>query len=440
MNSKRMTKADRDWASVFERYQLKSRIAAEGFVDVNSQDLKGLGLEPRLLTKIDHSHQVPMPLKESNLSILTLSNSMWRIGPFDIFRALPKWAPLDQATAKKTLPDWITSIDPANITGEGGLINAAFSSEILSDFCGEELVPTVSGKGRSGQFSFRVDQFNKPQAEIHVDSAQIEIDAGYEGRSALYLFEAKKHISIDFNIRQLYYPYRAWNQRVSKPVKTIFITFANDVFDLSEYSFTDPQNLSSASLLRHKRYTLSGPNISRRELINLAQRCEVENRFVGATSAPFPQADDFERVMDMTSFLGERPRTADDIATNYEFHVRQSDYYFSALKFLGLAEKVVAEDGQRTRVATPLAQKILSLPPKERKLTFAEILLGIPPIREAFMKALATNSVPSAREIEESISKDAFSLGIAGSTVHRRAQTIQAWARWILELSDRDHP
>lgn len=429
-----MTKADRDWGTVFDRYQLASKVASRGFVDVNSQELKALGLEPRLMTKVDHSHQVPAPLKENRLTILTLSSSVWRIGPFDIFRTLPAWTPMDKATTTKTLPGWIDSIDPGNITGEGALMNAAFSSGILSDFCGESLVPTVSGKGRSGQFSFRVDQFSKPQAEIQVDSAQIEIDAGYEGSSALYLFEAKKHISIDFNIRQLYYPFRTWHQRVSKPIKTIFITLANDVFDLSEYVFTEPQNFSSAQLVRHKRYTLADRNVSRRELIDIAQKCQTGNRFSGEISAPFPQADDFERIIDMASFLGEKPRTVDDIATNYDFHLRQSDYYFSALKFLGLAENVTSEDGQRVRVASQLGKKILSLPPRERNLAYAEVLFGITHVREAFMTAVTSNRLPNPREIEETILKDSISFGIAGSTIRRRAQTIQAWTRWLLNL------
>ena len=431
-----MTKADRDWGTVFERYQLASKIASKGFVDVNSQEIKALGLEPRLMTKVDHSHQVPAPLKENNLTILTLSSSVWRIGPFDIFKPLPTWTPMDRATTTKKLPGWIDSIDPGNITGEGALMNAAFSSGILSDFCGEVLVPTVSGKGRSGQFTFKVDQFNKPQAEIYVDSAQIEVDAGYEGNSALYLFEAKKHISFDFNIRQLYYPFRTWHQRVSKPIRTIFITLANDVFDLSEYEFSQPHNFSSANLLRHKRYTLSERSVSRRELIDIAQKCQAENRFSAEISAPFPQADDFERVMDMASFLAEKPRTTDDIATNYDFHLRQSDYYFSALKFLGLAENVATEDGQKARVASPLAQKILSLPPRDRKLAFAEILLSITHVREAFMEATTSNRPPNAREIGHSISKDSNSFGIAGSTIHRRAQTIHSWTCWLLNLDD----
>lgn len=429
-----MTKADRDWGKVFDEYQLASKIASQGFVDVNAKEIKALGLEPRLMTKVDHSHQLPTPLKENNLSILTLSSSVWRLGPFDIFRTLPAWTPMDSATTTRALPGWIDSIDPGNITGEGTLMNAAFSSGILSDFCGEALIQTVSGKGRSGQFSFWVDQFGKPQAEIHVDSAQIEIDAGYEGNSALYLFEAKKHISIDFNIRQLYYPFRTWHQRVTKPIKTIYITFANDVFDLAEYTFTQPGNFSSAHLVRHKKYTLYDRVISRRELMDIAQRCQTKNSLTLESSAPFPQADDFERIMDMASFLGEKPRTVDDIASNYDFHVRQSDYYFSALKFLGLAENVTSEDGQRARFASRLGLKILSLPPRERKLAYAEVLFGITHVREAFMRAVITNQPLNSQQFEEAILNDSTSFGISGSTIRRRAQTIQAWTRWLLEL------
>ncbi len=211
---------------------------------------------------------------------------------------------------------------------------------------------------------------------------------------------------------------------------------ANDVFDLSEYEFSQPENFSSANLLRHRRYTLSERSVSRRELIEIAQKCQAERNHSAELSAPFPQADDFERVMDMASFLAEGPKTSDDIATNYDFHLRQSDYYFSALKFLGLAENVTTEDGQKARVASQLAHKILSLPPRDRKLAYAELLLGITQVREAFMAAVISNRPPNSREIEESISKDSISFGIAGSTIRRRAQTIHAWTCWLLDLDN----
>lgn len=436
MLTEQMTKADKDWGTVFENLCLARKASERGFVDVTSKDFKEFGLEPRLLTKVDHSHQIPQPLKVNGLTILTLSSSSWRLSQFDIFRTLPLWKPIDKYTTVKHLPSWIDSIDPANITGEGALMNAAFSSGILEDFCEERVVPTVSGKSRSGKFSFSVDLLDKSKTNVQVDGAQIEIDAGYEGDSSLFLFEAKKHISRDFNVRQLYYPFRAWQQKVSKPVRSIFITLANDVFDLTEFSFVDPNDFSSAEIVKHKRYALSQKRIALSELVELAHQPNEPQGLNFDLSAPFPQADDFERLMDLAAFIGERPRTMDDIALNYDFHVRQSDYYFSALRFLGVAEIRSDEFGQRLRCLTESGLRIIALPPRERILAYASILLGITPVRLAFLGAINSGKFPHLEKIEEIILEEEASFGISGSTLRRRSQTVLSWTRWLIGLDE----
>ena len=61
------------------------------------------------------------------------------------------------------------------------------------------------------------DNYYQKLKNIIVDSAQIEIDAAYEGEEFLSIFEAKMNISDDFIIRQLYYPYRTWiNKKLIK--------------------------------------------------------------------------------------------------------------------------------------------------------------------------------------------------------------------------------
>jgi hypothetical protein len=281
-----------------------------------------------------------------------------------------------------------------------------------------------------------VNLLDKSKANVQVDGAQIEIDAGYEGDSSLYLFEAKKHISRDFNVRQLYYPYRAWRQKVSKPIKSIFITLANDVFDLTEFSFLDPNDFSSAEIVKHKRYALSQNRIALKELVELAKFQNGSPRSSFDLSAPFPQADDFERLMDLAAFIGEKPRTMDDIALNYDFHVRQSDYYFSALRFLGLAEIRSDESGQRLRCLSEPGLRIITLPPREKILAYANLLLGITAVRLSVLGAINAGNFPDLAWIEDVIRKEQADFGISGSTLRRRSQTVLSWTRWLIELDD----
>ena len=58
-----------------------------------------------------------------------------------------------------------------------------------------------------------------------MDHAQIEIDAAFEGADCLALIEAKRDLSEDFLIRQLYYPFRVWSARVHKRVRPVFLVW-----------------------------------------------------------------------------------------------------------------------------------------------------------------------------------------------------------------------
>jgi hypothetical protein len=430
-----MTKAGEAWGHLFSHYSIAEKVANDGFYDISSAEIKALHFEPRLLTKVDHSHQVPPIMNDHGLSILTLTNSTWRIGPFEVFKSLPKWTTPDETITHKSLPSWLQALTKDGITGEGALVNAADASGILNDFCGEDLVATITGKGRSSTFDFSVDNKISGTTFIEVKSAQIEIDAGFEGPNALYLFEAKKHLSLDFNVRQLFYPFRTWDGRVAKKVRPIFITLANDVFDLTEFSFPDPSNMSSIELVSSKRYMLSEDLVSEREIVEIARRTISGAGRALSRNVPFPQADDFERVIDITEFVSTEPRSLDDISTNYEFHPRQADYYFSAARYLGLGEIIRGSDGINYRQITPLGEEIIRLPYAAKRKAFAKLVLEIDAVRQIYLLKVENGVLADMAEAERIVTEHSANEGISGSTIHRRAQTVLAWVKWLLTVS-----
>lgn len=432
-----MTKAGDAWAQLFNQYNIAEKVANDGFYDISSAEFKALHFEPRLLTKVDHSHQVPPIMDEHGLSILTLTNSTWRIGPFEVFESLPRWTTPDETITHKSLPSWLQSLSKDGITGEGALVNAADASGILNDFCGEDLVATINGKGRSSAFDFAVNNKISGTTSIQVRSAQIEIDAGFEGPEALYLLEAKKHLSLDFNVRQLFYPFRTWDGRVAKKVRPIFITLANDVFDLTEFSFPDPSNMSSIELVSSKRYMLSEELVSESEIVEIAKRAASSSGRVINRNVPFPQADDFERVIDITEFVSSEPRSIEDISTNYEFHPRQADYYFSAARYLGLGEIIRSSDGVNYRRITPLGEEIIRLPYAAKRKAFAKLVLEIPAVREIYLLKAEHGVLADMAEVERVVAQYSAHEGISGSTIYRRAKTVLAWVRWLLAFNAR---
>lgn len=427
-----MTKSGDNWKFLFEKYRIAEHVDKHGYFDILASQFKDNHLEARLHTKVDHSHQLPPIMKATGTSILTLTNSSWRIGRFEIFEKLPAWTTPDHTVKTKSLPSWLESLTRDGITGEGALVNAAAAADILNDFAGEALLPTITGKGRSATFDFTARNTYGGSTPINVKSAQIEVDAGFEGKNALVLLEAKRHLSLDFNVRQLLYPYLTFSSRVKKPVRPMFITLANDVFDITEFAFDDPTELSSIRLVASSRYMLTDSHVSEKEILQIALAIDVGSHNRVSRDAPFPQADDFERIIDMTEFVAAEPRSIEDITNLYEFSARQSDYYFSAVRYLGLGEIVRGSDGLQYRQATSLGSEISKMPYAEKRLEMAKLVLQIPALREIYLAYFDSLTIMPRVAAERVLEKWSRDEGISGATIVRRTQTILAWVRWLI--------
>jgi hypothetical protein len=430
-------KNDLAWEKIFERYEIMRRVNAEGYADVMTDQIREWR-EPRLMAKIDHRDNLPALFKEHGLSILTTSTNSYRIGPFKTFQVLPPWMLPGPEVETLRFPADLETLDFLNLTSEPGVVNTANATSMLSSFAGEELLLTIAGRMRTSEFKFSVDTERGPAQSVSVNRAQIEIDAGYEGHTKLILFEVKNHSAKDFNLRQLYYPFRMWADRVKKEVVPVFLTFSNDVFDFYEFKFQDPSNFSSAALTRHKRYMLEHSNPEPEDLVALA-KAGLGN--VNKTGAPFPQADNLERVVDLVGILLDQPRTVDELASYYGFDPRQSDYYFNAAKFLGLAVSRSSSNGAEVREASDLATTIFQLPYKEKYLEIAKRVLSTDVIAHCYLKSHAGASL-GVTEIsvifENSHDSDKFPGSVeklSDVTIRRRSGTIRSWLNWLNSLT-----
>lgn len=54
---------------------------------------------------------------------------------------------------------------------------------------------------------------------------------------------------------------------------------------------------------------------------------------------PFPQADDFTRVINICELLNEQELSRNDVIEQYAFDARQTNYYTDAARYLGLLER-----------------------------------------------------------------------------------------------------
>ena len=224
------------WNKAFQSLELLDAIRGQGWVDVAARDLRPFR-EPRLMAKIDYSANRPEIFREEDLNILALSSSHYRIGKFNVFRELPHQDLVQMPITRAALPIGIESLAFKGHTSESAVVTSAHAAGILDQFCGEDLVLTTFGRMRTPAFDFRISGRAGMTYELNVNSATIEVDAAYESNHALHILEVKNHRPADFNMRQLYYPYRTWRTKIDKPVESVFMTFSNDVYDLYKISF-----------------------------------------------------------------------------------------------------------------------------------------------------------------------------------------------------------
>jgi hypothetical protein len=425
----REPKNDEAWVKLFEKYEIVKRINEEGQFVITADQIKEFR-EPRLMTKFDSRTQLPAIFDESKLSILPITRGSYSISNYKVYH---KFEEVESPIIEVSYPDYVQSINWDEISSESTAINVAFISNMLEAFLDEKgLLPTVNGRMGSKEFDFEIYNSRlKRNQRIEVKNSQIEIDGGFEGIGSLTLVEAKNVLSEDFLVRQLYYPYRLWSQKVTKPVRPIYLTYSNNVFSLYEYTFENPKNYNSLVLLKAKRYTLGQELISLQDIISISNSIVV----VPEDDIPFVQADSFYRVINLCELLIENEQmTVEDIANEFGFATRQSDYYFNAGKYIGLFEKRKSDQGIVV-VLTDHGKSIMNMSVRTRNLTLVRSILSHGVFREVFQYYLANQRYPELNELIEIMKKYPISMGEGGYELYkRRSSSITGWINWIFSL------
>lgn len=428
------------WEKAFLDLNLMPTIRSQGWVDVAARELRQFR-EPRLMAKIDYSTNRPAIFRSEGVNILALSSSHYRIGRFAVFQELPDVSLTQTRIERVDLPPGIESLAFRGLTSESTVVTSAFAAGILDRFCGEELLLTSFGRMRTPQFDFSISGSHGEKFSLEVNSATIEIDAAFENGRGFHILEVKNHRPLDFNLRQLYYPFRTWNARIHKPVESVFMTYSNDVYELFRVSFIDPHDFSSSVIGDHRRFMVAEGSIRLQDLEEVAHRTALSKTWNRAyrNKIPFPQADSFARVVDLVSLLIDSPMSAEELSDHYGFDARQSDYYYNAAKYLGLAASRRDETLEvEVREPTSEARRIFSLPYREKYLALAELVLSIEPVNKAFSFSTPAPEAPAPRTIHDIFqeSDEARHLGYSASTIERRSQTIYAWVQWLASLAE----
>lgn len=420
------SKNDIAWEKIFDKYKIIDNVLNNGHSIISSTNINEFR-EARLMTKFDHKSQLPKLFADNSLSILPTSRGGYVIGKFETFSNFNtdeiEITPIE-------FPTFLESLDYRDITSEATAINCAFVSKILHDFTEEDsLLPTVSGRMSSSSFGFDINSSNG-LFNVNVGNSQVEIDGGYEGNNSLNLIEAKNYISDDFLVRQLYYPYKLWSGKIQKQVRPIFLTYTNGIFHLREYAFTNINHYNSLVLVKHKKYAVQDGAFN----IETIQEILEKTKTAKEPQIPFPQADSFERVINLCELLKQKEFiTKEEITQSYDFDARQTDYYSNAGKYLGLLE--TGKDtisGQIGCYLTTKGKQVFNTNLIERQKEFVKIIVSHSAFKQTLKLYLENGEMPSKENIVEIMEKSKLHKVGSDSTYFRRASTITGWTNWIM--------
>jgi hypothetical protein len=285
----------------------------------------------------------------------------------------------------------------------------------------------------TGRFSYLINSTQDESSyEVNVDNSQCEIDSGFEGDNILAIIEAKNQTVDDFLVRQLYYPYRLWKSKTKKQVIPIFLFYSNDVFSFYIFRFKDDNCYNSIELVKQKKYQIGSNDIELDDITAILERVKIKPE---TEVIPFPQADSFIRVIDLTMQIYNinTSLSQEDITLNYAFDIRQSQYYTNAAIYLNLVQKRTEKDQGVTYSITERGANIIDRTPRKRNLALVECILEKTIFNQTLRLYLQKGSKPALHQVVDIMTDAQLHLG--SQTMLRRGQTVLAWIDWIMGLT-----
>lgn len=395
-----------------------AELERRGYFYIGARELEQLsGRQPRLMAKHDFSTSRPWIFQRLRLGIVPVSRSEYLVGRFNLYERFPETQRGEVRTLE--LPAGLDTLSLEAVSSEAVALNGASASGMLEDFLGcAPLQATVAGRMSTHGLKVRLPDLG---VDVAVDRAQMEIDGGFESLEHLVLVEAKNHLSEDFNIRQLYFPYRRFQQRLAKDVVPVYLVYSNGIFHLYRYEFRDPADFRSIALVDSARYALSSSHLNAQAALDIVRAVAPEPE----PAVPFPQANSFERVVNLLELIALQPLSKAEITQRYDFDPRQADYYANAARYLGLAEPV--EDTWET---TEHGRRVIEQPQRDaRNAALIRALAARRVFREVLELSLARGAVASTAEICAAMN----GLGLSLATSRRRASTVARWTQWVLD-------
>jgi uncharacterized protein DUF6997/uncharacterized protein DUF6996 len=281
--------------------------------------------EPRLMAKMDRLEDCPKVFRDNNLFLLPVSRREYAIVKGVGYHQLESIGEEEQITHYAQIP-FPESF--ANFESEQVYLNYAYSTGLIERFAQIPLPnPPSQIRVNTPEFNVNIDNCN-----IHVNRAQIEIDAITESLKTIVIIEAKIGMPGSFNIRQMYYPFRTFHDK-KKKVRSFFFCVEpkQSLYMFWEYGFNPYSSLESISLIHCRQYKILVSNVP-----SIKQFTDVQAR---KDLIIIPQADDVNKIIQFPLRVYEGHDTSGKIESIFDFTNRQSSYYRHASEIFGSSGK-----------------------------------------------------------------------------------------------------
>lgn len=256
------------WKHIFKKLSLMKKINDDGFCKLTSNEIKMCNpknknkkqnqFEPRLLCSQNTNNERPDFFKEHCIYIFPIKNGTYYLCKYNIF------FPLEYKSKKiKYLENDNVSLLLKLGDSETTIINKLYFSKIFESnkYAGEKITYQNPFIGRHRSCEFKMNLY---EHKINVDGVQYEIDATFESKNKIFLIECKntnKKIE-EFNIKQLYYPYRNIYELTNnkKEIICLYIHQIKDTIHIWNFIFEDHKNMLSIKCTNYNIYKFYDSN------------------------------------------------------------------------------------------------------------------------------------------------------------------------------------
>jgi hypothetical protein len=182
-------------------------------------------------------------------------------------------------------------------------------------------------------------------------------------------------------------------------------------------------------LVNRKNYSIEDTAIEITDIQSVLRQAKTDRE----PEIPFPQADSFERVINICELLNEQKLNRNDVTEQYAFNARQTNYYTDAARYLGLLEKK-KEGFTPIYLLSDRGNRILNLSYKQRQLAYCDCILSHKVFSDTLRKYLENGNMPSIEDITGIMKQSNLYRMGSDSTFKRRSSTVKGWLNWIIGL------